>query len=67
MSGNIDKSGNACTLNHYYDHGDQIGNYQLFPFKTVMNLSPGINLISVFSRDRHGFTYERKLRILRGL
>ena len=34
-------------------------------FSTVLKLVPGKNLISVFSRNRHGFTSERRLRILR--
>ena len=54
-----------ANLNHHDDYGDQIDNYQVFPFKTVINLSPGINQISVFSRGRHGFTSERKLRMLK--
>ena len=52
-------------LNHHYDYGDQIDNYQVFQFKTAINLSPGINQISVFSRGKHGFTSERKLRMLK--
>ena len=54
-----------ANLNHHDYQGDQLDNYQVFPFKTVINLSPGINQISVFSRDRHGFTSERKLRMVR--
>lgn len=54
-----------ANLNHLDGYGDLIDNYQVFPFKTVINLSPGINQISVFSRGRHGFTSERKLRMLR--
>ena len=52
-------------LNHHDDYEDQIVNFQEFPFKTIINLSPGINQISVFSRGRHGFTSERKLRMLK--
>jgi len=52
-------------LNHLDGYGDIIDNDQEFPFKTVINLSPGINQISVFSRGLHGFTSERKLRMLR--
>ena len=36
-----------------------------FQFTTVLELVPGKNLISVFSRNRSGFTSERRLRILR--
>jgi hypothetical protein len=54
-----------ANLNHLDGYGDLLDNYQVFPFKTVINLSPGINQISVFSRGRHGFTSERKLRMLR--
>ena len=54
-----------ANLNHHDGYGDQIDNYQVFPFKTVINLSPGVNQISVFSRSRHGFTSERKLRMLK--
>ncbi len=44
---------------------DQIDNYQVFQFKTVVNLLQGINNLSVFSRGQHGFTSEKKLRMLR--
>ena len=54
-----------ANLNYHYGYEDLIENSQVFPFKTVINLSPGINQISVFSRGHHGFTSERKLRILR--
>ena len=54
-----------ANLNHLDGYGDTLDNYQTFPFKTVINLSPGINHISVFSRGRHGFTSEHKLRILK--
>ncbi|MBS1255917.1 MAG: putative CtpA-like serine protease [Deltaproteobacteria bacterium] len=36
-----------------------------FLFKTVINLLPGSNQISVFSRNRHGFQSEHRLRMLR--
>ena len=52
-------------LNQQDNSTDQIGKYQELKFKTVINLSPGINKISIFSRGLHGFTSERKLRILR--
>jgi len=35
-----------------------------FLFSTVLELVPGINQISVFSRNRYGFRSERRLRIL---
>ena len=54
-----------ANLNHLDGYGDLLDNYQVFPFKTVINLSPGINQISVFSRGRHGFNSERKLRMLK--
>ena len=54
-----------ANLNHPDGHGDLVNNDQVFPFKTLINLSPGTNHISVFSRGRHGFTSERKLRMLR--
>jgi len=54
-----------ANLNHRDYYGDQNDNYQVFQFKTVINLSPGINQISIFSRGRHGFTSERKLRMLK--
>ena len=54
-----------ANLNHHDVYRDLIDNYQVFTFKTVINLSPGRNQISVFSRGRHGFTSERKLRILK--
>ena len=54
-----------ANLNHHYGYAYQIDNYQVYQFKTVINLSPGINQISVFSRGRHGFTSERKLRMLK--
>ena len=47
------------------DYLFSILNDQILPFKTVINLSPGINRISIFSRGLHGFTSERKLRMLR--
>ena len=55
----------TANLNHHNEFGDKIDNNREFPFKTVINLSPGINQISVFSRGRHGFTSERKLRMLK--
>jgi len=55
----------TAKLNHHDESGDKIHNNGEFPFKTVINLSPGINQISVFSRGHHGFTSERKLRMLR--
>ena len=55
----------TAKLNHHDESGDKIHNNREFPFKTVINLSPGINQISVFSRGHHGFTSERKLRMLR--
>ena len=55
----------TAKLNHHDESGDKIHNNREFPFKTVINLSPGINQISVFSRGRHGFTSERKLRMLK--
>jgi len=42
----------------------EIENYQELKFKKIINLSPGINKISVFTRGRYGFTSERKIRIL---
>jgi len=36
-----------------------------FLFSTLLELVPGKNKISVFSRNRYGFTSERRLRILR--
>ena len=54
-----------ANLNHHDGYGNLLDNHQVFPFKTVIHLSPGINQISVFSRGRHGFTSERKLRMLR--
>ena len=54
-----------ANLNHHNKFGDKIDNNREFPFKTVINLSSGINQISVFSRGRHGFTSERKLRMLK--
>ena len=54
-----------ANLNYLDGYGDLIDSYQVFPFKTVINLSPGINQISVFSRGHHGFTSERKLRMLK--
>jgi len=36
-----------------------------FLFSTLLKLVPGKNKISVFSRNRYGFTSERRLRILR--
>jgi len=54
-----------ANLNHPDGYGDLVNNDQVFPFKTLINLSPGTNHISVFSRGRHGFTSERKLRMLR--
>ena len=44
---------------------DQIDNYQVFQFKTIVNLLQGINNLSVFCRGQHGFTSEKKLRMLR--
>ena len=44
---------------------NQLGNNSKYPFKTVLNLEPGKNQISVFSRNRYGFTSERKIRIFR--
>jgi len=43
----------------------QLGNNSKYPFKTVLNLEPGKNQISVFSRNRYGFTSERRIRISR--
>ena len=36
-----------------------------FHFQTEVNLDTGNNQISIFSRSRSGFTYERRLRIFR--
>ena len=55
----------TAKLNHHDESGEKIHNNREFPFKTVINLSPGINQISVFSRGRHGLTSERKLRMLK--
>ena len=52
-------------LNQQEESRDQIDNYKVLQFKTVINLTPGINKISIFSRDRQGFSSERKLRMLR--
>ena len=44
---------------------NQLGNNSKYPFKTVLNLEPGKNKISVFSRNRYGFTSEHRIRIFR--
>ncbi len=54
-----------ANLNHQNISRYQIENSMLFQFKKIINLSPGINKISVFTRSRHGFTSEHKLRMLR--
>ncbi|MDC0188347.1 hypothetical protein OAJ61_00950, partial [bacterium] len=54
-----------ANLIQQYNYRDQIENSQLFQFKKIINLSPGINKISVFARSRNGFTSEHQLRILR--
>jgi len=53
-----------ANLNPQVNFKDKIDNSQVFQFKTVINLLPGKNKISVFSRGRHGFTSEHKLRML---
>ncbi len=55
----------SANLNHHNEFGDKIDNNREFTFKTIINLSHGINQITVFSRGRHGFTSERKLRMLK--
>ncbi len=54
-----------ANLNQQSNSRDQIENSRLFQFKNIINLSPGINKISVFTRSRHGFNSEHKLRMLR--
>ena len=54
-----------ANLNQHSNPRDQIENSLLFQFKNIINLSPGINKISVFTRSRHGFNSEHKLRMLR--
>ena len=54
-----------ANLNQQAEFTDKIVKYQELKFKTVINLSPGINKISVFSRCNHGFISERKIRMLR--
>ena len=53
---------------NYETHGgtknQQVDNVK-YPFKTMLNLEPGKNQISIFSRNRYGFTSERRLRIFR--
>ena len=46
------------------DLQDQKPTNDEFMFSTLLKLVPGNNQISVFSRNRYGFTSERRLRIL---
>jgi hypothetical protein len=52
-------------LNSPEDSPDQQLVNAEFLFSTLVELVPGKNKISVFSRNRYGFTSERRLRILR--
>jgi carboxyl-terminal processing protease len=55
----------SANLNHLEDSPDQQPDNEEFRFSTLLELVPGKNQISVFSRNRYGFTSERRLRILR--
>ena len=55
----------SANLNHLEDSLDQQPDNEEFRFSTLLELVPGKNQISVFSRNRYGFTSERRLRILR--
>ena len=54
-----------ANLNQQNNYNGLIPKNKIFHFKIIINLSPGINKISLFSRGRYGFTSERKLRILK--
>jgi len=55
----------SANLNSNADSPDQQPDNEEFLFSTLVELLPGKNQISVFSRNRYGFTAERRLRILR--
>jgi carboxyl-terminal processing protease len=55
----------SANLNHLEDSPDQQPDNEEFRFSALLELVPGKNQISVFSRNRYGFTSERRLRILR--
>jgi hypothetical protein len=55
----------SANLNSNGDSPDQQPDTEEFLFSTLLELLPGKNQISVFSRNRYGFTAERRLRILR--
>ena len=55
----------SANLNSNADSPDQQPDTEEFLFSTLLELLPGKNQISVFSRNRYGFTAERRLRILR--
>ena len=55
----------SANLNHLEDSLDQQPDNEEFRFSALLELVPGKNRISVFSRNRYGFTSERRLRILR--
>ncbi|MGY8700118.1 MAG: S41 family peptidase, partial [bacterium] len=55
----------SANLNSPEDSPDQQLVNAEFLFSTLVELVPGKNKISVFSRNRYGFTSERRLRILR--
>ena len=54
-----------ANLNSHEESADQELVNTNFPFSTLLKLVPGKNKISVFSRNRYGFTSESRLRILR--